>query len=158
MPSAHVRADAGRHRRAEHLKKFALHEAGHAAAWHFGGGTVERVTIIPEGCQLGLCTYVLPEAPSAEDRLRQARSGLAGPLICEFAGDPETIDWPHDYEAAVHALRPLHKSRRGLCHALALCWLDTVELSAAPRCGALLLRSEFAYSNAALSTASPLIA
>jgi hypothetical protein len=113
--------------------KTALHEAGHAVAWHMGGGKIRRVSIWRQsGGWCGLCTYATGPTLSPTQRHLLARAAFAGPLTVAVAGDPDVFAWPHDYEAAVQILAPLYADRARLHKAAQDCWINALELMSSP--------------------------
>ena len=115
------------------LELTALHEAGHAVAWHFGGGELARIAIgRARGTTRGMCTYRIDRLSPHQRRLL-ARAAFAGPLICDVAGHAGwTSAWLDDYAAAALALRPLYRSERGLRAEMRRCWLDAAGIVGCP--------------------------
>lgn len=114
-------------------EKTALHEAGHAVAWHASGGKVKRIEIWRAGrAWRGLCTYKAGSRLSVAETHSLARAAFAGPLACDVAGDPDAFEWPDDYEAAIEVLKPLYADRTKLHAAAGACWKSAAELMSSP--------------------------
>lgn len=121
-------------RRLSEQEKTALHEAGHAVAWHASGGKVKHVRIWREGrLWQGLCTYVVGSSLAPSHRHSLAIAAFAGPLVCDAAGDPDICVWPSDYEAAIEVLKPLYSDRTKLHTAAGECWKRAAELISSPK-------------------------
>ena len=120
------------HENEEELNRTALHEAGHAVAYHFLGGQIRKVTCVKDGSFAGLCSYGASLSEGLEERHRLAVAAMAGPLTCELVGDPDIFAWPDDYEAAAkHLLTPSIDANHLLLD-LAYSWCEALNLLTRP--------------------------
>jgi hypothetical protein len=111
----------------------ALHEAGHAVAWHMGGGEICDVSIRREvRGWVGRTTYIVDPLLSRTQRRLLARALFAGPIACAVAGYSLGLAQGDDYEVAVHILSPLYSSRSRLHRAASECWMHAAELMSSP--------------------------
>ena len=111
----------------------ALHEAGHAVAWHMGGGQICDVGVRREvRGWVGRTTFVVGPLLSRTQRRLLARALFAGPIAGAVVGYPLALAQGDDYEVAVHILSPLYSSRACLHRAAGECWMNAAELMSSP--------------------------